>query len=292
MMKVESEHGADDRVVVGYFADGADASRAINELIDEGFDRAEIGAAFRPLAARPADVNLEPNAETGGVREFAERNPATSGSIGGAASGDQAVQPAGLAPGSGNAFPAPVGPGPIPGSETPRNLPQQLRRDLPTDEELAAEKARSGGPAREAQAQRQESWREGVDRAFAEDSEGGNKSSGSASNLKFGTGEGHLFADNDYLEPEFENSFIGMGLSSSDARGFSGSLSRGGAVVSVSPSDRAYLAEAILERNHGRVRFEGPLDSGEAIPDRGVRVYGRLRNYYRGEGDWQRRKAS
>lgn len=290
MTNVESERGADDRVIVGYFADGANAYRAINELMDEGFDRSEIGAAFRPLAA---DVGrIKPEAETGGVRELAERNPATSGSVGGAASHDQAVQPAGLAPGSGNAFPAPVGPGPIPGGELPRTLPHDLRHQLPTDEELAAQGARSGNSRREAPAGPTEDWREGVDRAFADDSERGSRPAGSSSNLKFGTGEGHLFSDNDYLEPEFENSFVGMGLSSADARGFSGSLSRGGAVVSVSPADRAYLAEAILERNHGRVRFEEPVSGGQILGEPRVRVYGRLRNYYRGGGDWQRRKAS
>lgn len=289
MMKIENGRGADDRVVVGYFAAGEDASRAVNELIDEGFDRSQIGAAFRP---RSVEVEgLEPNAAAGGIRELAERNPATSGSVGGPASHDEAVQPAGLAPGAGNAFPAPVGPGPIPGGEIPSTLPHQLRRELPSEEELAAEGSRYSGPRGEGRAQRQEDWRDAVNRSFAEAPERGARPSGE-SNLKFGTGEGHLFADNNYSEPEFENSFMGMGLSPADARGFSGSLSRGGAVVSVSPTDRAYLAEAILERNHGRVRFEEPIGDGEAIQDSRVRVYGRLRSYYRGDGDWQRRKAS
>lgn len=289
MRNVESGSGADDRVIVGYFADGADASRAINELIDEGFIRAEIGAAFRSQAANAA--GLETNAPTGGIRERAERNPATSGSVGGAASDDQAVQPAGLAPGSGNAFPAPVGPGPIPGGELPRTLPHDLPSNLPARDELAAEGLRSGGSAREVRPQRQEEWRESVNRAFSEDSERGTRPSNESS-PKFGTGEGHLFADNEYLEPEFENSFTGMGLSAADARGFSASLSRGGAVVSVSPADRASLAEAILERNHGHVRFEEPLSPGETLADSRVTVYGRMRNYYRGDGDWKRRKAS
>lgn len=288
-MNAENERGSDDRVVVGYFADGGNALRAINELIDEGFDKSEIGAAFR---SRPSGLDrMQSNAEVGGIQELAERNPASSGSVGGAASHDEAVQPAGLAPGSGNAFPAPVGPGPIPGSETPSELPHQLRRDLPTDEEIAARKVQSSGPQREAQAQRQEDWRETVGRKFADSPQRDAKPRGD-SNLKFGTGEGHLFAENEYSAPEFQNSFTGMGLSSTDARGFSGSLGRGGAVVSVSPANRASLAEAILERNHGRIRFEESMESGEAAGDSQVRVYGRLRSYYRGDGDWQRRKAS
>lgn len=306
-MTVESGNDSDDRVVVGYFADGADAYRAINELIDEGFEAREIGAAFRSVRAA-----VKANAPTGGVQEIAERNPATTGSVGGAASHDEAVTPAGLAPGSGNAFPAPVGPGPIPGSEIPPTIRHELRHELPTDAEIAAQ---GGRPAlrhelrhsvpteaelasREAmrsgrgeeRAQMQPAWRERMSQVFGE-AESGERRPGSGGNLKFGTGEGHLFAE-PYSEPVFENSFVGMGLGANDARSLSAELSRGGAVVSVTPSHRASLAEAIIERNHGRIRFETPARRGEAIDDPRVEVYGRMRNYYRREDDMQQRKAS
>lgn len=265
---VQSGHGAEDRIVVGYFADGLNAYRAVTELIDEGFNASEIGAAFR--ARRAVAARLKSNAETGGIEELAERNPATSGSIGGPASGDEAVQPAGLAPGSGNAFPAPVGPGPIPGSEIPSSLPRDLPSQLPSQGE---------------------EWRRGMKQIFGENAEGSSRKSGNASS-RFGTGEGHIFAGGAYSEAEFENSFVGLGVGAPDAQILSAELSRGGAVVSVSPSDRASLAEAIIQRNHGRVRFDVPPERGAACEDPSVEVYGRMCSYYRQDSDLQRRKAS
>lgn len=261
----EIVNDADDRIVVGYFADGADAYRAINELIDEGFRPSEIGAAFRTPRAGAAAV------ESSGPRVVEDTNPAVSGSVGGAGSDDQAVQPAGLAPGSGNAFPAPSRPGPITGSELPRTLPHDLPSALPTEAELHRTPviAADSEPARRARM-----------RQVFDD----------ASNAKFGTGEGHLFLDYDYSEPSFENSFVGMGLGSREARALSGELRRGGAVVSVAPGTRASLAEGILERNHGRIRFESfsPAVSEIADGDARVEVYGRMHNYYRSEEGYPR----
>jgi len=279
-MTVQNQSGADDRIVVGYFSDGADAYRAINELIDEGFRASEIGAAFRASLAEAG--RLEKPAAIGGVQELAERNPALTGSVGGPASHDDAVTPAGLAPGSGNAFPAPAGPGPIPGGEIPSTLRHDLPHDLPTDAQVAA-----GGTARTPS---DEPWRNRMRQIFSEGSESGNRRSTSGSSMKFGTGEGHLFAEGRYSEPAFENSFVGMGLGASEARSLSGQLAGGGAVVSVMPSDRASLAEAIIERNHGRIRFEPGTRGGQLFEDPRVELYGRMRNYYREEGDL--RKAS
>ena len=282
-MTVENQGGADDRIVVGYFSDGADASRAVSELIDEGFRASEIGAAFR--AARVETGRLEKPAAIGGVQELAQRNPATTGSVGGAASHDDAVTPAGLAPGSGNAFPAPAGPGPIPGGEIPSTLKHDLPHDLPSDAEIVATKGggRGGVPV-------EEGWRSRMRQVFGEGAESSSRRSTGGSNLKFGSGEGHLFAEGRYSEPAFENSFVGMGLGASEARSLSGELARGGAVVSVAPSDRASLAEAIILRNHGRVRFEAGARHGEVCEDPGVELYGRMRNYYRQDEDL--RKAS
>ena len=135
-MFTDTINSADDRVVVGYFAKSADASRAISELIDEGFLASEIGAAFRT-----AHTGMEV-AEGGRPRGVARENPALSGSVGGPASHDEAVTPAGLAPGSGNAFPAPSKPGPIPGGGVPstlrRDLPHDLPRILRSEAEIAA----------------------------------------------------------------------------------------------------------------------------------------------------------
>jgi hypothetical protein len=287
---MQSGRGSDDRVIVGYFADGADAYRAISELMDEGFQASEMGAAFR--SRRAGAGRLERTTETAAVRELTERNPATSGSVGGAASHDEAVTPAGLAPGSGNAFPAPVGPGPIPGGELPHHLPHELPTTLRTDAEIAAERrVRSSGPRGEMRAQREEGWHEGMNRVFGADRErGGARKPGS--NLKFGTGEGHLFSGIEYSAPTFESAFADMGLASDEAGRLSGDLSRGGAVVAVFPSDRASLAEAILERNHGRVRFDSAPEPGAPCEDPRVDVYGRMCGYYSRESDEQRRRAS
>ena len=283
---MQSVRDADDRVIVGYFADGSDAYRAISELMDEGFQASEMGAAFR--ARRAAAVRLETNTATGGVREWAEKNPATTGSVGGPASHDEAVTPAGLAPGSGNAFPAPVGPGPIPGSEIPSTLRHDLPSTLPTQAEIAAERGvRSGEAAGDLRAQR--SWQEGMNRVFPEDRASARKT---GSNLKFGTGEGHLFSGVEFSQPAFAGAFAGMGLTPDEAGSVSGELNRGGAVVAVFASNRASLAEAILERNHGRIRFDTASEAGQPCEDPGVDVYGRMCSYYSREDDAQRRRAS
>lgn len=279
---MQSRRDADDRVIVGYFADGADAYRAINELIDEGFRASEMGAAFR--APRATAAQTETSGSTGGIRELAEKNPATSGSVGGPASHDEAVTPAGLAPGSGNAFPAPVGPGPIPGSEIPSDLPRDLPSTLPTEAEISAERAmRSGRGAALPH-------RDDMRRVFRDDRDRGPQKV--ASNLKFGTGEGHLFSDADYAAPAFESAFTDMGLASSDASRLSSELNRGGAVVTVFASDRGSLAEAILERNHGRVRFDADTEDSAQCEDPRVDVYGRMCGYYSRENEVQRRRAS
>lgn len=290
-MKSTIGDNADDRIVVGYFTSGADASRAISELIDEGFRPAEIGAAYCT-----SGTSMEVT-EGGRSRPLTE-NSATTGSVGGPASRDEAVTPAGLAPGSGATFSAPAKPGPIPGGEIPSTLPHDLPREIPSmlphESEIqrgpvsSSVTARAEAPLSDSAKAHQER-REHMRRIFEESSE--SAAARKSSSMKFGTGEGHLFPDYDYSEPTFENSFVGMGLSSRDARSLSGELSRGGAIVSVSSTSRASLAEGILERNHGVIRFD--LLAGGAATSDGMRVeiYGRMRNYYRPE-EGLRRKAS
>jgi hypothetical protein len=321
MTTAGNESGTDDRMVVAYFSDGAHASRAISELIDEGFSASEIGAAFRTRRtgggpSTSSSTGSEPvqDSAVGEMTGRTEENPAVSGSVGGPASHDQAVTPAGLAPGSGNAFPAPSAPGPIPGGELPRTLPHDLPSTLPSDlpstlrsdEErnlataepvatsVAAEERRTGRN----EGTRDESWWDHVKHAFGgshtPESSGGPRLAGSA-NQKFGTGEGHLglYPQYDYSAPAFEGSFQGMGLGANEARALSGELSRGGAVVTVNATQRASLAEAILERNHGRVRLERPSEAAEALDmESRVEVYGSMRDYYGREDDLRQRRAS
>lgn len=275
----------EDRIVVGYFSNSEDASRAISELIDEGFQTSEIGAAFRSAST---------GAFGGGrVRGGTPENPEVSGSIGGAGSHDEAVTPAGLAPGSGNAFPAPSRPGEAPGTEIPSTLRHELPHDLPsTLEGETAARPLSSAPAGRTPApatmDTDENRRERLHRVFGEQRQDPNAKRDSSRD--YGTGEGHLFPDYDYSETSFENSFVGMGLTARDARSLSGRLRRGGAVISVAPGTRAALAEGIIERNRGRVRFENLETTGEVCEGNRVEVYGRMRNYYRPEAS--RRMAS
>jgi len=274
--------GTPENLVVGYFSEGAHASRAINELVDEGFRPSEIGAAFRtPRQGRA----LEGSGEMKKVRELTERNPGLAGSVGGPASGDQSVTPAGLAPGSGNAFPgAPSTPGPIPGAEIPSTLRHDLPETLPHD--LPAVSAAD------------DHWIEHLNRTYSSGAATPAQNRTAApSTPKFGTGEGTLglFPDYEYSEPAFEGSFAGMGLGPEEARRLSSELSRGGAVVTVRAGERSSLAEAILERNHGRVRFE--YAAGTTTPhstrdrESPVQIYGSMRSYYLLEEE-PRRKAS
>lgn len=281
-----------ESLVVGYFSDGPNAYRAINELIDEGFNTSEIGAAFRVprTGAETRAAESTGATEMKGVRELTERNPAVSGTLGGPASHDQAVQPAGLAPGSGNAFPgAPSTPGPIPGSEVPSTLKHDLPETLP-HELPSTLRARS---------EADEPWLEHLHRNWGGSTAqtAKNRNAVAAGNQKFGTGEGTLglFPEQAWSEAAFETSFTGMGFSPEEARILSGALGRGGAVITVNAGGRLSLAEAILERNHGRVRFEQAAGTTTTLrpSDREspVQIYGSMSNYYRPDEDL-RRKAS
>jgi hypothetical protein len=192
-MTVVQDYDADDRIVVGYFSGCGNASRAIDELLDEGFEIATIGAVFRT-----------PHEEAGGSVMEGER----------------------------------------------RAWMRQLFGDT----------ANAGGGKR-------------------------------SHVIRMGAGESPAGFDFEYSEPSFENSFMGMGLTLRDARNLSQGLTRGGAVVSITPGSRASLAEGILERNHGRVRFNSLAEPGAWCDSNEVEIYGRMHNYYRPE-ESLRRKAS
>lgn len=282
--------GTTENTVVGYFADGSDASRAIHELIDKGFSASDMGAAFR--TRRASGQQAATVGEMRGVRELTETNPAFSGSVGGPASDDQAVTPAGLAPGSGNSFPgAPSTPGPIPGAEIPETLPHDLPETLPHD--LPSTLRHTDAAASRADNRWVEHVRSTWGGTTGETAR--NRNSAQASDQKFGTGEATLglFPDYEYSESAFEGSFTGMGLKADMARSLSGELGRGGAVVTVNAGERASLAESIIERNRGRVRLEmaGGTTARAADRESPVQVYGSLGDYYR-RVDAPRRKAS
>ncbi|MGA8108880.1 MAG: hypothetical protein WBD46_00565 [Acidobacteriaceae bacterium] len=273
----EVSGSTDERTVVGYFSDGGDAYRAINELVDEGFLASEVGAAFRTPRATAGGTGVENSRDPISLRDLTETNPAVRGSVGGVGSHDEAVTPAGLAPGSGNAFPgAPTSPGPIPGAEIPstlrHDLPEMLPHDLPSASTVRGTR---------------DAWLGRLDERY------GSTAAERKSSQKFGTGEGrlNLVPEHSYSAPAFETSFQGMGLGADEARRLSGELGRGGAVVTVRAGARSSLAEEILERNHGRVRIENAGTSArEADRESPVEVYGSMCAWYPGEQT--RRRAS
>jgi hypothetical protein len=289
-----NELNADDRIVVGYFSSNRDASRAIAELIDEGFQVPELGAAFR--CSRPVMGVTD-----GGRARGPGENLPTSGSVGGVASHDEALTPAGLASGSGSSFPAPVRKEPIPGSSIPSTLEHELPHDLPStlrheseavpmpeSRKTAVPAASIDGMEFDEQWEGEESRCDQMRRIFAE--KPANSGATRSSSMKFGAGEGRLY-DVEYSEPSFENSFVGMGLNASEARSLSAALNRGGAVVSVTSGGRASLAEGIIERNHGRVRFDSFAEMAEPVDGNQIEIYGRMHRYYRPD-ETARRKAS
>jgi hypothetical protein len=272
-------------VLVGYFPDGADAYRAIDELIDDGFEAAEIGAAFRTRRAEAGGHDAAVG-EIKGVRELTEKNPAVSGSVGGPGSRDQAVTPAGLAPGSGNAFPAPSKPGPIPGAEVPQTLPRDVPETLPHN--LPNTPSSSSSADASWLGHLKKTYGSGTTTETAE-----NRSMVRASDRKFGTGEGTLglFPAYEYSATVFEESFVQMGLGKERARSLSRDLARGGGVVTVRAGARVTEAEEILERNRGRIRME--MSVSLELPDREspVQVYGTMLDYFPCDQE-ERRKAS
>lgn len=145
-MAMENRSEITNEVVVGFFRNGEDAHRAINELLDEGFRAGEIGAAFR---SGPGGTGAGGDTSTGSIstspgmagRDISTTvSPGTTGSgsgITGAASDTSAVNPGALATGSGT-WAAGAG-RPLPSGNTPHH-PQYLH---PEDNARAAAEART-----------------------------------------------------------------------------------------------------------------------------------------------------
>jgi hypothetical protein len=125
----------DSPVVIGLFSNGNDAQQAIGELREEGFRTNQIGAAFRETVDNfrgndSSSVNLRRNSAADANRTLTENSYTGSdsldgGSLGGPASGSNAVTPAGLSTGSGMSMTGAGRPGPIPGSEIPHHRTRQ-----------------------------------------------------------------------------------------------------------------------------------------------------------------------
>ncbi len=268
---------ASKTAVVGYFATGDAAHRAINALVDGGFSPAEIGAAFHVGAAT---AETERTANVGGsLRE--DLSTTLSGEHGGkisqsnslssAASGDGAVQFGVLGPGSGTPFEGAHKPGPIPGSDLANTgLPSELKSTLPHEADLRGDQSGT-------------SWSSRLDPVFRGSHA---RSAPTKESQDFGTGEGslNLAGTVPYSREHFERSFSEYGVPPEHARSLSSRIGQGGAIITVHSAERSEEAERILEANGGRVRYspESSQESyGEPVTgDPGVEVFGTLGRDY------------
>ncbi len=300
---------ASGSIVVGYFPNGEEAQRAITELQDEGFQVNDIGAAFHSAGAGTSSAGRSSSSQTPGKEVGPLQSPGTTG-VGsggtGARSDSGAVTPAGLASGSGTSITGAGRPGPIPGSDIPHHRAASA-------EPVSAGYA-SNGPAtltpgitpgtgstdttpaegtKHEHSHEGESWWQRLKHIFGDDSETDALRSGATqtrSSMNFGTGEGHLGVTPQntpmqYSGRAFESSFSGMGVPPEHSRRIAHELGQGGAVVTVRAGVRASEAEAILERNGGRVRYESSTtettwgDSG--LGSSQIEVFGDVRRSYR-----------
>jgi hypothetical protein len=297
------------RTVVGYFADGEDAQRAINDLIAEGVSPSEIGAAFHsgiasatpPITASEREIRpvVGPNA------------PGAGSSTAGAASDSSAVTPAGLSTGAGTASSGASRPGPIPGaeipSELPSTLPHTIHSTLPStlhpnpDAPLeAAHSYPATGGFHEAPKSSGPNWWEKLKDVFGGESttdRARRDAVADSTSTNFGTGEGHLGAypdyDYAYSGAAFESAFFGMGIPPAHAKQLSARIRRGGAIVTVDAGSTNANAEQIMERNGGAVTYEAAgasmpstlatADAWEEANREGrVQLFGRVQRVYPG----------
>jgi hypothetical protein len=307
----EAEAGSVSGTVTGYFSNGEDAHRAIDELLEEGFRASEIGAAFhsggspnRGTAGEGASLYSGGEAaEDDNARSTVSPGTIGSGSgISGAASDTSAVTPAGLAAGSGTVTTGAGRPGPIPGGEIPNTLPSSLPRELPTAAEVGASASPAAYPStggfhetrREAHKSEGPNWWEKLKHVFGGEEtnpERRREAVSDKTSMNFGTGEGHLGVPSDYdyaySGGAFESAFTGMGVEPGNAKSLSREMRRGGAVVTVNAGALNQEAQSIFERNHGRVRLEaGPeLDADtwqNGDESARVQVFGTVRRSYPG----------
>ena len=319
-MAMEDRSEITNETVVGFFRNGDDAHRAINDLLDEGFGAGQIGAAFHSSRGTAASGSTTA-AGKGPPSTVSPGTIGTGSGITGAASDTTAVTPAGLATGAGTW--AAGASRPLPSGNTPHH-PQYLHpeseagagkagssanepfenRSIPlgsesrpvTGEHLASGEFRSTGGLRETSEPHTRtdagaSWWEKLKHVFGgHESRAGDQRTDKTS-MNFGTGEGNLGIapteyEYPYSGPAFENSFAGMGLPQEHSRRLARELRQGGAIVSVSATGRISEAERILERNNGVIRYEDPgvlSETGADLysdEDERVQIFGEVQRVY------------
>ena len=266
-------------VVVGYFATGHAAHRAINALIEGGFQPSAIGAAFHSgtgaetPAERP-DVGSSLRGDLGTTSPASAVGSDTA--FGAPASDSTAAQPNMLGAGAGTPFSGAGKPGPIPGSSLAHTgLPTNLKQEMPSSNDVGTE-TDSGG------------WSGRLRHVFSSRDDQTEGASAPAPVTKesqnFGTGEGHLNLNSapmrPYSQPAFERSFTGYGVEPGHARSVSHRIGRGGAVVSVHAAGRSAEAERILETHGGEVRMAAGGEDPTAAGTGQVEIFGTLDRGY------------
>ena len=295
--------------VVAYFTNGEDAQRAIHELVDEGFPIKDVGAAFHSASASTSFSGSS-------GAPISDSAPSMIGSVGsgsgisGATSDTSGVTPSGLSTGAGSVISGAGRPGPIPGSEIPGNLPTSIPSTLKssTDAPLSDDVINQSRAVRAtpvagnypATGSFHEHYDEGArwwdklkhlfSGEHAEtDAPVRREAVADKSSNDFGTGEGHLGTYSEFDYPlygsAFESSFTGMGIPREHAQRFAAEIGRGGAIVTVNAGSRNAEVESILERNHGRIRYEaGALtrdETWETGPEAArIRVFGHVQRVY------------
>lgn len=280
-------------IIAGYFQSGEDAHRAINELLDEGFSVSQIGAAFHTATgATAAPDSYVPSTMRQELSTTAsEHVDNTQTSLGGPGSGTTAVQPVGLATGSGSPILGAGKPGPISGSSLEHTgLPSELKSEFAHDAPgsapaapstvshtyIAPQHTASSAPA---------SWTEKLKHLFTK-KEITTAPMANNESQNFGTGEGELGLEvqhgHPYSRAAFESSVTSAGVPVDHSRHLSGRLSSGGAVVTVSDTGRTVEVEEILERHNGVVRFQSDIfnDAPSLSYEPRVEVFGHLEHRY------------
>lgn len=281
-----------ESIIAGYFQSGEDAHRAINALLDEGFLPSQIGAAFHTgggsvSSPDPKSVGIDTMREDLGTTIS---SPPVSSEVsdGGPASDTSAVQPVGLASGTGTPIFGAGKPGPISGSSLAHTgLPSEL------ESELAHEQPGSAGgrtvpatPVTTGHAQPTtatgSSWSSKLKHLFQSKPDHTTTHETTTQDQNFGTGEGKLDLARPYSATAFENSVSSAGVSPDSSRHLSSRLSTGGAVVTVSDSGRSIEVERIFEQHNGVVRFSSDVfnDSPALDYEPRVEVFGHLEHRY------------
>jgi hypothetical protein len=294
-MDPETRSSTGTEVVVAYFASTSDAQSALDDLIYEGFEPRQIGAAFRGGSAVTHAAATLDEGEPGSKTVHNALDSDTVGS--GPASDTRAVTPAGLSTGGGSVISGASRPGPIPGSDIPHHRSKAPASMQPS----AAEPLPATGGFHEKF--EEDGWWQKLKNFFSGDTRTEpRKGPVTDSSMNFGTGEGHLatYPENyeyAYSTSAFESAFSGMGIVQTRAHSLAGNLRQGGAVISVEATGRLDDAERVLERNHGQLRYEAVAEPVQwsDIPGEKVRVLGHLsRTYptYLTRSDIPSRKAS